>query len=171
MQPPALRISTLEELLLYCRRVAGSVGVLSIHVFGASLTLGLEMALQLGQAFQLTNILRDILEDANLNRLYLPQSLLRKHNVSELPLPVILNQPGVAAVCKELAALANESYSKAEHLIKQLNWLRMRPPVLMKAVYKPMLQRLEQRGWHRLNENIKFGPVEKLWRTFRHSLS
>ncbi|MDE2955666.1 MAG: presqualene diphosphate synthase HpnD [Bacteroidota bacterium] len=166
-----VRISTLDELLLYCRRVAGSVGVLSVHVFGAKQPQGMKMAIQLGQAFQLTNILSDIAEDARLDRVYLPGALLRKYNVPDAPLPALLQHPNVANVCQELAALAHASYARAEAFIRQLNWLRMRPPVLMKAVYKPMLDRLDRRGWTRLGESVRLGSLEKIWHVLSRSLS
>ena len=166
-----VRISTLDELLLYCRRVAGSVGVLSVHVFGARQPQGLEMAIQLGQAFQLTNILRDIVEDARLDRVYLPGALLQKHKVPDAPLPALLQHPNVADVCQELAALAHASYARAETIMRQLNWLRMRPPVLMKAIYKPMLERLDRRGWTRLGESVRLGSLEKTWRVLSRILS
>lgn len=160
----AVRIATVDELRLYCRRVAGSVGVLSVHVFGAGQPKGLEMAVELGQAFQLTNILRDILEDARLDRVYLPRDLLLTHDVPDGPLPDMLSHPGVAAVCQELAALAHTSYAQAEHLIKQLNWFFMRPPVIMKAIYKPLLDRMDKRGWTSLDESVSFSGPEKIRR-------
>lgn len=167
---PAVRMSTTDELLLYCRRVAGSVGVLSLHVFGARQPQGLEMAIQLGQAFQLTNILRDILEDARLDRIYLPNALLQKYDVPDAPLATLLKHPGVAVVCQELAALARASYARAERVIRQLNWVRMRPPVIMKAIYKPLLERMDQRGWTRLGESVTLGGIEKIWHVLSRGL-
>ena len=165
-----VRIATLDELLLYCRRVAGTVGVLSVHVFGAKQPKGLEMAVQLGQAFQLTNILRDVMEDARRDRVYLPQALLQKHHVPHAPLPALFEHPAIASVCLELVALARASYSRAEECIRQLNWLRMRPPVLMKAVYKPLLDRLDQRGWTHLGRPVHMSRLEKAWRLLLHGL-
>ena len=167
---PRVRIASLDELLLYCRRVAGSVGILSVHVFGAKAEPGAEMAIQLGQAFQLTNILRDVIADAALDRIYLPKSMLSKHQVPEAPMAPMLNHPGLAGVCEELAALAHESYAWAEYLIRQLPWLTMRPPILMKAIYKPLLERLEQRGWRKAHESVQLSGSEKLWAIIRNGL-
>lgn len=160
----AVRIATVDELRLYCRRVAGSVGVLSVHVFGAGHPKGLEMAVELGQAFQLTNILRDILEDARLDRVYLPRELLLTHDVPDSPLSAMVSHPGIASVCQELTSLARTSYARAEALIKQLNWFFMRPPVIMKAIYEPLLERMDKRGWTSLDESVSFSGPEKIWR-------
>ena len=91
-----MRMPSQETLRLYCRRVAGSIGVLSLGVFGLDGEIARQFALSLGQGFQLTNILRDLDEDARQGRLYLPYELLEKHGLDPKTLSIeeILSAPG-----------------------------------------------------------------------------
>src|SRR3546814_17406309 len=76
-----IRAPAMADFRLYCRRVAGAVGVLSVHAFGATEPEAHELALAEGDALQFTNILRDLAEDAARGRLYLPRELLRRHGI------------------------------------------------------------------------------------------
>ena len=165
---PRVRMSTLDDLLSYCRKVAGAVGMLSIHAFGVPRRPGPQIAETLGNALQLTNILRDLKEDAALQRLYLPSEILSKHGVIANPLNEIFNHPGFAATCAELADLARGYYAKAEGLLAELGWRKMRPAAFMMAVYRETLDRLEKRGWKRIDASVRLSRTRKMLLALRY---
>ena len=140
---PEVRMPALDDLLDYCRKVAGSVGVLSVHVFGVPRDPGPRIAVELGNALQLTNILRDLEEDAELHRVYVPQEMLDRHGIAAPTPSALLAHPRFAEVCAELAGLARGYYAESSRLLTELGWRRMRPAVLMMAVYRETLDRLE----------------------------
>ncbi|QYU68066.1 squalene/phytoene synthase family protein [Leptolyngbya sp. 15MV] len=109
---PSLRVADEGALDLYCRRVAGSVGALAVRIFGAPDAHG--FGLRLGHTFQLVNILRDADEDAALDRVYVPRSLLDRHGVPVGDAPAIVVHPGFAACCEALAARAQAGFAQAE---------------------------------------------------------
>ena len=166
----AVRMQNLEELLHYCRKVAGAVGMLSIHAFGVPRNPGFQIAEKLGNALQLTNILRDLKEDAALQRLYVPLELLSKHGVPTTSLNEILAHPGFSGACAELAGLARGYYSETECLITEFGWRRIRPAVLMMVVYRELLDRLEERGWTRIDVSIRLTRLRKLLLALRYGL-
>ena len=136
----------LAELELYCRRVAGAVGMLSIRAFGAREPAARELAVALGAALQLTNILRDLAEDAARGRLYLPRELLEAHGVATRDPEAVLDHPAIAEVSAELAAMAASRFARSRALLAQCDRRRLRPAVLMMQVYARILARLERRG-------------------------
>jgi phytoene synthase len=160
----------MDELLTYCRRVAGAVGMLSIHAFGAAHPPAPDIAVNLGNALQLTNILRDVDEDAQRDRLYLPRELLENHAVYYDTAEAVLHQDGTAAVCAELAHMARGYFAETDALLAQFDWRLMRPAVLMMEVYRRTLDRLEARGWDKFREPVRVSRPEKLWVAFRYSL-
>ncbi len=160
---------TLEELMLYCRRVAGAVGMLSIHAFGETRPPAPDLAVSLGNALQLTNILRDVHEDAMDDRLYLPRELLEKHGVVATTPDALLSERSVALVCADLALLAKQAFTEASGLLQQLDRRRMRPAILMMAVYRRTLDLLETRGWDKLDQPVRISRAEKFWIAFRYS--
>ena len=165
-----VRMRNLDELLHYCRKVAGAVGRLSIHAFGVPRNPGFQIAESLGNALQLTNILRDLKADAALQRLYVPLELLGKHGVAGQSLDAILTHPGFSAACAELAGLARGYYAETERLIAEFGWRRIRPAVLMMAVYRELLDRLEERGWSRIDVAVRLTRFRKLWLALRYGL-
>ena len=167
---PALRMDGIEDLVTYCRRVAGSVGVLCVHIFGSSQPPGPAMAVELGRAFQLTNILRDLAEDAERDRLYVPRSMLEKNDIPLGQPQSVLRHPRMTSVCEELAEMAWRSYAKADELMSDLSWLRMRPPAIMRAMYQPLLGRMEDRGWAQLEEDVRLTGLEKFGLMLRYGL-
>ena len=158
-----VRMGKLDDLLGYCRKVAGSVGVLSVHTFGVPRHPGPRIAETLGNALQLTNILRDLKEDAALQRLYVPREMLKRHGVAASSPDAVFVHPGFAEVCEELAALARGYYSEADRLLREFGWRRMRPAVLMMAVYRETLDRLEERGWQQIGGPIRLTRARKMW--------
>ncbi|MDE0355470.1 MAG: presqualene diphosphate synthase HpnD [Deltaproteobacteria bacterium] len=167
---PAVRMQTLDDLLRYCRKVAGAVGMLSIHAFGVPRDPGYQIAETLGNAVQLTNILRDVKEDAAIERLYVPLEVVRRHGVAESSLSAVFDHPGFAAACAELAELARDHYARTDRLLARLGWRQMRPIVLMMAVYRETLRRLEERGWTRIDSPVRLTRARKLWVALRHGL-
>lgn len=152
----------METLLAYTRRVAGSVGMLSMPVFGAPKGEASDrFALALADALQLTNILRDIGEDAGLGRLYLPREILEKHGAPLTP-DAILGAPGLPAVARDVGALAKEKFVEARAALAQLDWRALRPALLMMGVYETALNRLEARGWEKAGEPLSLSNAEKL---------
>lgn len=160
----------MQELLLYCRRVAGAVGLLSIRCFGAEEPEAERLAIVLGEALQLTNILRDLGEDAAEGRLYLPAELLERHGVRSRDPQRVLDDPALPAVCRELAALARERYAEARRLMARCDRRRLRPALLMMASYEPLLDRLEAEGWREPRRRLSLPRWRKLWLLARHGL-
>ncbi len=167
---PTVRMQTLGDLLSYCRKVAGAVGMLSIHAFGVPRDPGYEIAETLGNAVQLTNILRDVKEDAAIERLYVPLEMVRRHGVTESSLSAVFVNPGFADACAELAELARDYYASTDRLLARLGRRQMRPIVLMMAVYRETLRRLEARGWTRIDSPVRLTRARKLWVALRHGL-
>ena len=158
----------MEELLLYCRRVAGAVGLLSIPVFGDASPRAQELAVAEGEALQLTNILRDLAEDAERGRLYLPAELLAEHGLEGLSPQEVLAHPGLPLVCRSLAEIARQRFAESRRLLNQCDRRRLRPAVLMLEVYSLILQRLEAAGWQRPGERVSLPKVLKLWLVLRY---
>jgi phytoene synthase len=137
---------SLAMLDLYCDRVASAVGRLSVRVFGDASEAADAVAHALGRALQLTNILRDVGEDAQRGRLYLP----REYLVAEaVPLSVegALASPHLPAVCERVAVLAEGYFAEAERAMRRCRRQAMRPARLMAASYRPLLDVLRAKGF------------------------
>ena len=165
-----MRAPSLAELDLYMSRVAGAVGLLSINAFGDVRPQARELALSLGAALQLTNILRDLKEDAARGRLYLPRELLDKHGIATRDPAQVLAHPNLPAVCEELAAMARAKFADAESALARCDRHKLRPAVIMMMVYRRILDKLERRGWRRLDEPVEVAKPEKLWIALRYGL-
>lgn len=166
----ALRIADMDELNLYCDRVACAVGRLSVRVFGLDDAIGFELASSLGQALQLTNILRDITEDAERNRLYIPADLLGAHEIPNDAGDIagVLNHPRFPQVCDTLAAVARRRFDQAKAVIRNCDRDRIRPAVMMMEVYRRILEKLAHRGWLRLDLPVTISRPGKLWIALRY---
>jgi len=166
-----VRIADMAELELYCDRVACAVGRLCNRVFGLDDATGIELAQNLGQALQLTNILRDLDEDAERDRLYLPLSLLEDSDVAvHGGTAFILTQPGVDTVCRRIAALACQRFEEAEQLLSRCDRNQVRPAIVMKEVYRRILGRLVDRGWRTRGARVSVPRWQKLWIALRHGI-
>ncbi|MFN3077587.1 MAG: presqualene diphosphate synthase HpnD [Alphaproteobacteria bacterium] len=164
-----MRAPTLAELDLYCDRVASAVGRLSNRVFGLSAADGNPLAHELGRALQLTNILRDVGEDAARGRLYLPREFLERHGVPLDPEGAI-RHPALPLVCADLATLAEGHFAGARAALARCDRHKVRPPAMMMAVYRKLLERLIQSGWQPLTPPVALTKLEKLAIAFRHVL-
>jgi len=161
---------SLATLDLYCDRVASAVGRLSVRIFGENSPDADRVAYALGRALQVTNILRDLDEDAARGRLYLPRELLERHSVPVGPPAEVLAHPNIADVCDEVAALAERRYAAAWGAMKHCQHRAMRPAAVMAAVYHATLVRLRRRGWSRLDKPVSVPRVVKIWLALRHGL-
>ena len=152
----------LGTLDLYCDRVASAVGRLSIKVFGMDEGPGFALAHHLGRALQLTNILRDIDEDAAIGRLYLPREYLEEMNCCRQMDPVaIIAKPEIDAVCRKLAALAHHHYDEAGRILASRPKGRIKTPRLMGAVYSEILRLSEAQGFAPPRQRVSL-PKSKL---------
>ncbi len=152
----------LETLDLYCDRVAAAVGRLSVRAFGDSSAHADDVAFSLGRALQLTNILRDLAEDASRGRLYLPREWLDDAGVPRDP-ALALASPNLSQVCKRMLDEARRRFSLAHEAMAACDERAMRPARLMGATYSALLDRLERRGWTDLDRPAKLPKWQKLW--------
>ncbi len=166
----AVQAPSWDDYHLYCRRVAGAVGMLSVRVFGETGPAADELAVTLGEALQTTNILRDLAEDAERGRVYLPRELLDAHGLAAQNPAALLAAPGLAPACAELADHARGLFGRAHELIAACDRRRIRPALLMLEVYQRLFKRLETRGWDRPRTPVKVPRIEKLWIALRHGL-
>jgi presqualene diphosphate synthase len=166
----AMRAPPMAKLERYCRCVAGAVGVLSVRVFGARSPDRDGGAVALGDALQLTNILRDLAEDASFGRLYLPRELLDRHGITSDDPADVLRNPMLPAVCRELAARAAERFDAADRWLALEDRRDVRPAVIMRGVYRRTLERLIANDWRQLDPPVRLGKAERLWVAIRHGL-
>lgn len=131
----------------YCDCVASAVGRLSTQIFGIDETKGKELSHNLGRAFQLTNILRDIDEDAGMGRFYLPREELIKKNIFTTDISEITSHVSFSHVCLSVAKKAEQYFDHAEMIMNIIPRSRVKSPRIMSAAYKMLLQRLIRRGW------------------------
>ncbi len=158
----------LATLDLYCDRVAAAVGRLSVRAFGDASEQADKVAWSLGRALQLTNILRDVHEDAGRDRLYLPREYLLEEGVPLDP-HAALAHPGLARVCARLAADAHWHFAAARASMALCDPAAMKPARVMGASYAAILAALEARGWTRLAQKVRVPKWRKLWIVVRHA--
>lgn len=161
---------TMAELETYCRRVAGAVGLLSIHAFGISTRRAEEFAVALGTALQLTNILRDLKQDAEIGRLYLPREVLLEHGIESRDPDEVLAHPAIGRVCEDIASMARERYDLAAKARADCPGKALRPAVVMMVMYRKILERLIKRGWRDLDKTVRVSSPEKIWVALRYGL-
>jgi presqualene diphosphate synthase len=155
---------------LYCDRVASAVGRLSVKIFGMPHEAGETLAHHLGRALQLTNILRDLDEDAELGRLYLPSEAIVAAGIETREPAEVVADPDIDAACRWVAAKAHEHYSAADAVLKQRPSGRIRSPRLMREVYSEILKAMEQVGWASPRHRISLSKPRLLWIVLRHGL-
>jgi len=155
---------------LYCDRVASAVGRLSVRIFGMPEAPGLALAHHLGRALQLTNILRDLDEDAGMGRLYLPAEALAAGGIKATDPSAVINDPGIDAACRWVAAKARDHYAQADAVLKRRPPGRIRSPRLMREVYEEILGLMEAEGWAPPRRRVKIGKARLAWIILRHGL-
>lgn len=158
-----------DTLDLYCDRVASAVGRLSVRAFGDASARADDVAFSLGRALQLTNILRDIAEDAGRGRLYLPREWLDESGVPHDPAAAMAS-PALPLVCDRVLAEARRRFSLAHAAMDDCDPRAMRPARIMGATYRALLDRLAARGWTALDQPVRVPKWRKLWIAGRYML-
>ena len=169
-----MRAPDMATLERYCARVAGAVGLLSVRVFGCADPRADAFALSVGHALQLTNILRDVAEDAAVDRLYLPRELLDDAGIRDHDPAAVVAHADLPQACAALAEVARRRYAEAWAMLAEMSAddrSSLRPAVIMMAVYGRLLDRLVGGGWRRLEPPVHLPGVEKLWIALRHCVS
>lgn len=157
-----VRISDVPELERYCYRAAGAVGRICIPIFGGDLDRLAPYADRLGEAFQLTNILRDIRQDAERNRIYLPGDRMRHFGVSDQDILEGRMHPGMAALLEEIWTRSEEDYRLAAALLtRPEDRQTMIAARAMETVYHALHKKIRRTGYDVYRKRIGLGPVEK----------
>jgi phytoene synthase len=147
----------------YCWHVAGVVGLLSAGIFGATRPETLQYAEKLGLAFQLTNIIRDVGEDARKGRIYLPVSELQQFNVTAADILNARHTENFENLMRFQVERAQRAYDEAFALLPAEDRRAQRPGLIMAAIYRALLNEIERDGFHVLNQRISLTPIRKLW--------
>ena len=147
----------------YCWHVAGVVGHLSASIFGATNGRTLEYAEKLGLAFQLTNIIRDVGEDARKGRIYLPVSELQQFGVTAADILNARHTDKFSQLMAFQAQRAHAVYAEAFALLPAADRRAQRPGLIMAAIYHALLDEIQQDGFHVLSQRISLTPIRKLW--------
>jgi phytoene synthase len=154
---------------LYCDRVASAVGRLSVKVFGMERQPGIDLSHHLGRALQLTNILRDIDEDAGIGRLYLSRDVLAKAGAPLADPQVVIADPAIDAAAQLIAAEALDHYAAADRVMRTAKG-KLKAPRLMRAAYGRILGRMQQVGWKPPRHRVSLSKGEKIWVLVRYGL-
>jgi len=163
-----LDFATLER---YCYRVAGVVGLMSAEIFGYQDPSTRDYARNLGIAFQLTNIIRDVGEDASRGRIYLPQDDLERYAVTAADLFQRRATPAFVALMADQAARARTFYARAFSALPSVDRRAQRPGLIMAAIYRALLDAIEREGFRVLDRRIALTPLTKAWLAWKTSWS
>jgi squalene synthase HpnD len=166
-----IRAPTLQQLDLYCDRVASAVGRLSVRVFGMNRQDGLLLAYHLGRALQLTNILRDIDEDAATGRLYLPLEPLQMAKIAGTDPETVVANPSIGQACAVVAERAREHFAHANEIMKVSPPHIVRAPRIMEQAYRQMLEAMVARGWSPPRSRVRLNKSRLLWIALRHAFA
>jgi phytoene synthase len=147
----------------YCWHVAGAVGVLSARIFGATNPRTTEFAEKLGLAFQLTNIIRDVGEDARKGRIYLPADEMQRFGITAADVLNARHTPKFEQLMGFQAERARRAYEEAFAVLPAEDRRSQRPGIIMAAIYRALLEEIERDGFHVLDRRISLTPLRKLW--------
>lgn len=156
-----VRIPDAQAFDLYCRRVAGAVGVLSVSIFGAAAAR--DFALTLGRTLQIVNVLRDVGEDARVDRVYVPLSWIEAD--PDLPALQLIHSPLFDAAWSRLAAEAEQGFATSNEMLRQLDRRRLKPAILMMEGYRCVFRRMTREGRPKLDAprpRLRFGERLRL---------
>ena len=157
------RYPDFDTLKLYCHRVASAVGLLSAEIFGYQDRRTLDYAVDLGTAFQLTNIIRDVGEDARRNRVYLPLDEIARHGVSEADILGARETDGFRRLMEFQIERALGYYRGAFAKLPANDRRAHRPGLVMAAIYQTTLDEIQRDGCRVLTQRTSLTPVRKLW--------
>ncbi|HET8612376.1 MAG TPA: presqualene diphosphate synthase HpnD [Sphingomonas sp.] len=162
-----IRWPTEAELDLYCDRVASAVGRLSVRVFGMEREPGIALSHHLGRALQLTNILRDIDEDAAIGRVYLPREPIEAEGIPLGDIRAVIDDPRIDKVCRKMAAKAQGHFAEAKRILSARPRGHLIAPRLMAAAYAELLRRMEQAGWQAPRRRVRHNRLALMWTLLR----
>jgi 15-cis-phytoene synthase len=163
MDLSAARYPDFSSLRVYCHRVAGVVGLLAARIFGYRNARTLDYAEKLGLAFQLTNIIRDIGEDARKNRIYLPADELARFGVSATDVIACRHSGNFADLMEFQANRVENCYAEALAALPDEDRRTQRPGLIMAAIYRSLLEEIRRDGFRVLERRTALTPVRKLW--------
>lgn len=151
----------------YCWHAAGVVGEMSAGIFGPLSPQTLEYARELGTAFQLTNIIRDVGDDARRGRIYLPQEDLDRYGVTTTEILQGMHSDRYVELMRFQTERAREHYRAAMRALPESERRAQRPGLMMAAIYSTLLEEIERDGWHVLDQRISLTPIRKFWLAWR----
>ncbi len=157
------RYADFESLALYCHRVAGVVGQVAASIFGYANPRTLEYAEALGLAFQLTNIIRDVGEDARRGRVYLPADELARHGLAAEDILSLAPGAGFDALMREQADRAEAQYERALSLLPPEDRRAQRAGLIMAAIYRTLLAEIRRDGFPVMRARVSLTPIRKFW--------
>jgi squalene synthase HpnD len=160
--PQDIRAPDLATLDLYCDRVASAVGRLSVRVFGLPREDGIELAHHLGRALQLTNILRDIDEDAAIGRLYLPMEGLKQAGITSTDPLSVAADPRLPKVCAPLVEQARDHFAKSDAIMARNSRRAVRAPRIMSKYYGAILELLVARGFANPRTSVRLNKMARI---------
>jgi phytoene synthase len=167
----AVRYESFKELSRYCYRVAGTIGLLSIQIFGLDSGRHREYAVALGTAFQLTNILRDLKADAARGRIYLPLEDLRKFGYSEKELSDGIQDERFTALMRHQYERARSFYEQARDLLRPEDRGPLMAAEIMAAIYGSLLERIRASGYRVFGKPVAIPDHQKFWIALKTYLS
>ena len=165
-----IRWPDFATLDIYCDRVASAVGRLSVRVFGMDRAPGLDLAHHLGRALQLTNILRDIDEDAAIGRVYLPIEALAVAGITPVTPETLIVDPALDVAARWLAGKAVHHFAEAHAILASRPKGRLIAPRLMDEAYSRLLSRMIAQGWRAPRRRERVSKLALLWSLLRFSL-
>jgi phytoene synthase len=168
--PQDIRAPDLATLDLYCDRVASAVGRLSVRVFGLAEDDGILLAHHLGRALQLTNILRDIDEDAGIGRLYLPREALLDAGITSTDPLKVISDPALPKACAPLMERARAHFDKADEVMDRNRRRVVRAPRIMSKYYRAILEMLAARGFAAPRAPVRLNKVARIAIVVRYAL-
>jgi phytoene synthase len=157
------RYPDFKALHLYCYRVASVVGLLAAEIFGYTDRRTLKYAHDLGLAFQLTNIIRDVGEDARRGRIYLPQDELARFGVADADILQARHSAGFGNLMEFQVRRAQETYDRALGQLPAVDRKSQLAGLIMAAIYRTLLDEIAQDGCRVLTHRIALPPARKLW--------
>ena len=160
--PQDIQAPDLATLDLYCDRVASAVGRLSVRVFGLARDDGILLAHHLGRALQLTNILRDVDEDADIGRLYLPLEGLLHAGITSTDPRKVISDPALPKVCAPLAERARAHFEKADEVMGRNPRRVVRAPRIMSKYYHAILELLVARGFATPRAPVRLNKMARI---------
>jgi len=165
-----IRAPDWATLDLYCDRVASAVGRLSVRIFGVPTPQAGPLAHHLGRALQLTNILRDLDEDALIGRIYLPREALAAAGIVGTEPRDVVAHPRLTQACAPLIERAREHFAHAVRIMNSCARATVRSPRLMASVYSHLLDRIEQRGFAPPRHRVRMGRLRLIAAVLRHGV-